>query len=104
MRSSALSGDVERNNGSSGDRNDPGAARDWYRISFGESKDSESWSKGTTTCVVTAEMGEGQLRGNGLVLRIGRSSQRTVAYILGEGENVSKVVKVVFSITPGSVV
>lgn len=37
-----------------------GTKQDWYRISFGESKDSVGWNKGTTTVVVTAEMGDGE--------------------------------------------
>ena len=48
----------ERGNGSS--NNSSSDRHEWCRISSGESKDSESWHKGTTTCVVTAEMGEGQ--------------------------------------------
>lgn len=50
-----------RDNGGGGsNRYDAGPDRDWYRISFGESKDSHAWHKGMTTCVVTAEMGPGE--------------------------------------------
>lgn len=60
-------GRAERGNGGGSDRYDAGAERDWYRISFGESKDSASWNKGTTTCVVTAEMGDGERCGEIIV-------------------------------------
>ncbi|CAM9519244.1 unnamed protein product [Laminaria digitata] len=44
--------------GGGSDRQDSVGERDWYRISFGESKDPDSWHKGTTSCVVTSEMGD----------------------------------------------
>lgn len=37
-----------------------GGEREWYRISFGESMDSEKWGKSTTSCVVTSEMSDGK--------------------------------------------
>lgn len=46
--------------GGGSDRYDTAGERDWYRISFGESKDPDGWHKGTTSCVVTAEMGDGE--------------------------------------------